>query len=115
MIRKEHQVVSACVYWWGQTYATHRNFWTLLENDAKLVQVSTLPSCRKLGLASSLISRSTIRMRESGFQRLFARIWHSNASSVSAFERAGWRRIAFRGRFAFPWIGSKTFTRYYHY
>lgn len=113
IIRKDQEIVSGCVYWWGQTYTIHRNFWALLPNEAKLVQISTVPSCRKLGLASALISHSAMRMRESGFRRLYARIWHSNRSSVRAFERANWGKRAFRARLVIPFVGARTFTRYY--
>jgi RimJ/RimL family protein N-acetyltransferase len=33
------------------------------------------------------------RMREDGFTRLFARIWHSNEPSRRAFRRAGWQPV----------------------
>ena len=111
VIRRGDEVVSACVYWWGETYVTHRNFWPLRQREAKLVQINTAPSSRGHGLASALIQHSAARMRDAGFVSLFARVWHSNLSSVKAFERAGWRRIAFRGTVQLPLIGKKTFTR----
>lgn len=113
VLKKGDRIASGCVYWWNPTYALHRGFWNLGPNDAKLVQIITDPSCRGLGLASALISISANQMRQSGFQRLFARIWHSNAKSIRAFEKAGWRRIAFRGRFLVPMLGERSFTRLY--
>jgi ribosomal protein S18 acetylase RimI-like enzyme len=87
------RVVACCIYWYGARYRT-RNFWPLTDNQAKLVQIVTLPGQRGRGLARALIAFSTGDMRRLGFETLFARVWHSNRQSLSAFERAGWRRIA---------------------
>lgn len=90
--REGDQVTAICIFWYGQRYAT-RNFWPLKPGDAKLVQVITDPAARGKGAATALIRQSSEKMLNDGFERLFARIWHSNTPSLKAFERAGWKRI----------------------
>ncbi len=87
------RIVGVCFYWFGARYVK-RNFWTLLEGEAKLVQIVTLPDMRGRGVATMLISSSCRDMLQRGFDRVYARIWHSNSPSLGAFERAGWSRIA---------------------
>lgn len=82
-----------CIYWFGDRYRK-RNFWSLKESEAKLVQIVTAPAFRRRGIATELISRSCQDMLNRGFTRLYARIWHSNSPSWRSFERAGWSRIA---------------------
>ena len=91
--RLDDQIVACCIYWYGARYRT-RNFWPLRHNQAKLVQIITLPSQRGRGLARLLIAFSGNDMRSRGFDSLFARVWHSNRPSLSAFEASGWRRVA---------------------
>lgn len=86
-------LAGVCFYWFGERYR-QRNFWPLREGEAKLVQVVVLPQWRGRGAATTLIGESARAMAADGFRRLYARIWHSNAPSLHAFERAGWRRIA---------------------
>lgn len=88
------KLAAACFFWTGQRYK-QRNFWPLANNEAKLVEVRTLPHQQGQGLASRLIQRASHEMARRGFRRLFARIWHSNRPSIRAFEKAGWRYIAF--------------------
>jgi len=89
----DDRIVGVCFYWWGKRYL-QRNFWPLRENEAKLVQIITLPEARGLGVATALIAASCQDMGHCGFGYVFARIWHSNFPSWRAFERAGWKRIA---------------------
>jgi RimJ/RimL family protein N-acetyltransferase len=70
------------------------DFWPLLEREAKLVQIISLPEMRGRGIASLLIGWSCQDMLEQGFDRVYARIWHSNTPSIKAFERAGWSRVS---------------------
>lgn len=87
------RVVGICFYWFGTRYLK-RNFWPLLDGEAKLVQIISLPEMRGRGVASLLIESSCRDMMSRGFGRAYARIWHSNKPSLRAFERAHWRRIA---------------------
>lgn len=90
----EGQIVGLCFYWHGERYKT-RNFWPLKTTEAKLVQIIVTPEMRGRGIASKLIEFSANEMAHKGFDRLYARIWHSNDPSMKAFEQAGWQRIAF--------------------
>jgi GNAT superfamily N-acetyltransferase len=82
-----------CFYWFGARYRS-RNFWPLQAGEAKLVQVIVDPLQRGRGIATALIAQSAAALTDEGFRRLYARVWHSNAPSIAAFRRAGWRRIA---------------------
>lgn len=87
------RIAGICFYWFGERYR-QRNFWPLNDGEAKLVQIITLPEMRGRGIASALIAFASRDMKQKGFSRLYARIWHSNKPSLLAFERAGWARIA---------------------
>jgi RimJ/RimL family protein N-acetyltransferase len=87
------RIVAVCYFWYGERYR-ERNYWPLLDDEAKLVQIVTLPEMRGRGVATRLISYAASDMFENGFNRIYARIWHSNAPSLKAFESAGWHRVA---------------------
>ncbi len=53
-----------------------------------------------------MIARSTDEMRQRGFRRMYARIWHSNDPSKHAFEAARWERVAFVLEVQPPRLGS---------
>jgi RimJ/RimL family protein N-acetyltransferase len=86
-------IAGLCIYWFGERYRT-RNFWPLRDREAKLVQIVTVPSLRGGGIATELINLSCVDMLEKGFDRTYARIWHSNTPSLRAFQRAGWSQRA---------------------
>jgi RimJ/RimL family protein N-acetyltransferase len=83
------RLTAVCSFWFGARYAT-RNFWPLRPHEAKLVQIVTSEAFRGRGIASKLIAYASREMGKLGFRRLYARIWHSNRASVSAFRKAGW-------------------------
>lgn len=87
------RIVGVCYFWYGAQYR-ERNFWPLAENEAKLVELVTVPDMCSRGVASHLIRDAADDMLRMGFERLYARIWHSNAASLTAFRRAGWERVA---------------------
>lgn len=87
------RIVGICFYWFGDRYRT-RNYWPLVEGEAKLVQIVSIPEMRGRGVATQLIAMSSQDMMQKGFSRAYARIWHSNIPSLRAFERARWTRIA---------------------
>ena len=91
---RDGRIVGVCFYWFGERYLK-RNFWPLAEGEAKLVQIVVLPELRGQGIAAALVGGSARDMLGRGFGRAYARIWHSNTPSLRAFERAGWKRIAF--------------------
>ena len=86
-------IAAACWYWYGDTYK-RRNFWPLKDTEAKLVQITTAPPFRGRGIAQELLRYSAKEMFKLGFASLYARVWHSHVTSLRAFERAGWTKIA---------------------
>jgi ribosomal protein S18 acetylase RimI-like enzyme len=86
-------LASLCFYWYGERYKT-RNFWPLQEGEIKLVEIVTAAAMRGRKLAPTLINASLHDVARRGFRRAYARVWHSNTSSLRAFEAAGWERIA---------------------
>jgi RimJ/RimL family protein N-acetyltransferase len=89
----DDRIVGVCFYWFGDRYRK-RDFWPLLNGEAKLVQVISLPEFRGRGVATMLIVSSCQDMMQKGFSRVYARVWHSNTPSLCALKRAGWARVA---------------------
>lgn len=87
------RLVGLCFYWYGERYRA-RGFWPLQPDEAKLVQIITVPAMRGRQVAAALIAYSCADVMRHGFRRTFARVWHSNSPSLRAFGRAGWRRCA---------------------
>ena len=87
------QIVGLCYFWFGCRYR-ERNFWPLRDREAKLVQIVTVPAMRGRAIAPHLIAFASADMFARGFERLYARVWHSNTRSSRAFRRAGWERVA---------------------
>lgn len=90
---EDSEIVALCFYWWGDRYRK-RNFWPLATGQAKLVQIIVASSHRGAGIARQLIEASAQQMLDDGFERLYARVWHSNRPSLTAFNAAGWSRVA---------------------
>lgn len=90
---QQREIVAVCFYWFGDRYAG-RAYWPLKPSEAKLVQIVVDPAHRGCGLGPRLIEQSAAVMREFGFTRLYARVWHSNTPSLRAFQAAGWKQIA---------------------
>jgi hypothetical protein len=87
------QIVGLCFYWYGARYLK-RNFWQLKSAEAKLVQIITSPQMRGKRVAGTLIAASCADMMGHGFDRVYARVWHSNEPSLRAFAGARWTRCA---------------------
>ena len=92
-IVEDGQPSATCWVWYGERYKS-RAFWPLQEGEGKIVSLETVPEARGRGLAPKLLEFACAAMAERGFHRLYARIWHSNRSSVRAFEKAGWKHRA---------------------
>lgn len=90
---EDSRIVGLIFFWYGEGYSK-RNFWPLADQEAKLVQLFVLPAMRERGIGKSLIEFATQDMYRRGFKYVYARIWRSNVSSLAAFERAGWARMA---------------------
>lgn len=83
-----------CIFW------THRRprdqiIWRIHEHEAILMEILTLEKFRGQGYAPVLLQYAVQEMKCNRFKSLYAWIWHSNTASVRAFEKAGWRYIAF--------------------
>ncbi len=89
---KNGQLAAVAFYWHGRRYA-QRHSWPIEGGAAKLVHIATAPALRGGGVAAALIGASAQEMTAKGYTTLYARIWHSNGPSQSAFARAGWRRV----------------------
>lgn len=87
------KLVGVCWCWYGERYKT-RDFWPLLANEAKLVDIVVTPESRGHGVGSKLWLTAARRMAEHGFRRLYARIWHSNSASIRSCTNAGWYKVA---------------------
>lgn len=97
-------LAAACWYWESRS-DRQGDTWPIHPAEAKLAQIVTGESHQGRGIATQLIAFSSEAMRARGFSPLYARIWHSNVASNRAFERAGWRYIAFVVQFAPLGIG----------
>lgn len=86
-------LVGLCFFWHGERYNLGE-FWPLSEREAMLMQVVTSQRVRGRGVAGLLIPFATAQMAERGFDRLVARVWHSNRPSWRAFAGAGWSQVA---------------------
>lgn len=88
-------LVGVCTFAFGEEYRRSGGFYDLASSEAELVDVFTSSSYRGRGIASALIRFSTERMYEEGFDRVFAKVWHSNKASTRAFHAAGWKQSCF--------------------
>jgi L-amino acid N-acyltransferase YncA len=59
------------------------------------MEILTREAFRGRGYAPVLLQYAVREMKQNRFKSLYAWIWHSNIASVRAFEKAGWRYIAF--------------------
>lgn len=78
---------------WGMEYKK-RNFIKLLEGEAKIISVETDEHYRGRGYAAKLLYACEGFAVSKGISHLYARIWHSNKSSIKAFEKSGWIKHA---------------------
>lgn len=93
VLREGDRLLCECYFIGGDAYRD-RFPWKLGTRDAVLVRLLTDPAARGRGLAPSLIAEASAIMATDGFERLYAMLWHNNAPSKRAFDKAGWHRIA---------------------
>lgn len=89
----EEQPAAIC-WFWGHVRFRDPLLWSLSAGEAIMVDLVTAPQFRGRGLATILIRYAAIEMRRLGMQNLYTWVWHSHHASYRAFERAGWRQIA---------------------
>lgn len=92
--REDGRRLAWCWVWYGERYRRDRNFWPLGPAEAKLISLETRAEVRGRGIAPQLVAFARHEMARRGFDRLYARVWHSNRASLRAFAKAGWRRHA---------------------
>ena len=92
-VKEGGRILSLCFFWFGER-VSQRTTWPVGAHQAKLVQIVTLPEARGRGVAKWLIALAAQRMFDSGFDRLYARVWYTNAPSWRAFSSVGWSWIA---------------------
>jgi RimJ/RimL family protein N-acetyltransferase len=89
----EDNLGAAC-WFWGPRRFNDPLLWTLREGEAMLMDVMTATSCRGQGFAPLLIRYASADMWRIGCNLLYAFIWHNHHASCHAFEKAGWRQVA---------------------
>lgn len=94
--------MAAICWFWGQRRSRDRLPWRLAAGEAIMVDLLTLPEYRSRGLATLLIHHAGSALRRSGMRTLYTWVWHSHRASYLAFERAGWRQIAWVLELGFP-------------
>lgn len=90
---EENVQLCTCAVWFGEKYRT-RNYWPLKSGECKLISLETSAEARGRGIAPLVLHYATRQMAAQGFNRVYARVWHSNAASLRAFSKAGWRKHA---------------------
>jgi GNAT superfamily N-acetyltransferase len=94
--------MAAICWFWGHRRSRDRLPWHLSAGEAIMVDLLTLPEYRGRGLATLLIRHAGMEMRRSGMRTLYTWVWHSHRASYLAFEKAGWRQIAWVLELGFP-------------
>jgi RimJ/RimL family protein N-acetyltransferase len=69
--------------------------WPITQSQIALMDIATEEDFRGRGLAVQMIEAMTMRYMEQGYDKIIAFIWWSNAPSVRAFSKAGWKKIGF--------------------
>lgn len=85
---------------------TRSGTWHLQEGEVALMDIATEEYARGRGLAPHLIRAATRHYLVQGCRRLIAFVWWSNAPSLRAFKKAGWKKIGFSVelRFGKRWL-----------
>jgi len=65
-------------------------------------QVGVVPSHRRVGLASALMSEAAARLRAGGMTLVHLHVNTNNAAALAAWRVLGWRMVGRRGRFERP-------------
>lgn len=89
----EGQLAAIC-WFWGHLRFQDPLLWHLSSGEAIMVDLVTAPKYRGRGLAPLLIRYAGNEMRRAGMRDLYTWVWHSHHASRRAFEKAGWRQIA---------------------
>jgi|SRR5580658_4807672 GNAT superfamily N-acetyltransferase len=97
----EGRLISSC-WFWGHERFRDPLLWKLEPGDVIMVDLVTATAFRGRNFASLLISYAGAAMRQAGFRRMYTWVWHSHYASYHAFEKAGWRHIAWVLQYQLP-------------
>ena len=95
--------VGICWYGTGELLAD-RNVGLLPPDEAELIQITISDPYRYRHIGRALIRETALLMRDKGYHRLYAQVWHSNRPSQHAFRAAGWRRARRIYTISPPWL-----------
>lgn len=96
IIENNEEICSLCVIWGNEYKYNFRNYISVSENEAKIIDVITSKQHRGKGYVGKLLLFTENQMLEKGIDTLLARIWHSNESSKRAFEKNNWKYAGFK-------------------
>ena len=88
------QDLLVCMCWCWDYRRRAGKVWTLEQDEAALVDIITAESHRGRGLAPIVIQFATEHLRDRGFRRVYAWVWHNHRSSMRSFEKSGWQHVA---------------------
>jgi GNAT superfamily N-acetyltransferase len=86
--------LAAVCWFWGPQRFKDPLLWSLAKDEAMLVDLVTASDYRGRGLAPVLIRFASGEMHRAGWKSLYTWMWHTHHASYHAFERAGWRQVA---------------------
>lgn len=86
--------LAAVCWFWGPRRFYDPLLWRLAKDEAILVDLVTASSYRGRGFAPLLIRHASADMGRAGWNALYTWMWHTHRASYHAFEKAGWRQIA---------------------
>ena len=87
------ELAGVCWLWPG-SMLTERPIGAQPPDCAEIIQITVAERARGRGIAPHLIGTAARCMRELGFRRLYAQIWHSNTASMKAFRKCAWEAVA---------------------
>jgi GNAT superfamily N-acetyltransferase len=96
------KVVGVACFWFAERYRRDRAFLALRDGEVKLVQVTVAAARRGQSIAPGLIAHAVADLRSRGVAEILSRVWWTHRASLSAFDKAGWRRIGLLAAFARP-------------
>lgn len=81
--------------WWGERYIRERSgrSWPIPDNAVKTNSLHTFKPYRGRGYASLIKKYALAELGDQGFQKAYARIWHSHRNSIHVSRKAGMRLV----------------------
>jgi len=88
----QEEIAGVCWYYSGYLMKG-RPIGLLRPDEAELLQITIGRQFRNRRLGRTLIAETAFHMKQAGYKKLYAQIWHSNHSSKHAFRAAGWEKV----------------------